>query len=97
MWHRALKAADYAVTAWEARVDAAIGRPARRALERYVSLVLLGIPIAWVGAGLRWNGIAFAGLAVGVGLYAVLDASRRAVSAVRRRRSGGAPRRPSAP
>jgi hypothetical protein len=93
MWWRmreALDSADLVITGWEARADRAIGRTKRRAVERYVSLVILGIPIAWIGAGLRFDRVAAAGLAVGIALYAVIDVTRitlRAAKDAREERS----------
>ncbi len=82
-----MRAAELTISAWEAKADRKIGRDKRRACERYCSLALIGIPVAYLGAGLRFDAVAGAGLAVGIGLYAIIDVTRAAFTAAKRARA----------
>jgi len=82
VFEEAMEAADYAIARAEETVDRAIGKRARTVLERCTCAAILGAPLAWFVAGRHWDGIAVAGLALGVALFATIDAIR---SAIRRR------------
>jgi len=74
-----MEAADYAIARTEEKVDRAIGKRARTVLERCSCAAILGAPLAWFLAGRHWDAIAFAGLALGVLLFATIDLIRAAV------------------
>jgi hypothetical protein len=74
-----MEAADYAIARAEETVDRAIGKRARTIVERCGCAAILGAPLAWFLAGRHWNGIAIAGLTLGVALFATIDAIRAAI------------------
>jgi hypothetical protein len=87
MWWRvreASEAADFLITEWEHRLDRRIGERNRRTVTRYVSLILIAVPVAWVGAGFHLNSTALAGFTAGIGLYAAIDIFRTFVARSRR-------------
>jgi hypothetical protein len=67
-----MDAADFALTRFEAKVDALIGRRIRLALGRYAAVIVLGAPIAWAVSGFHWDRTATYGLVAGVLLYALV-------------------------
>lgn len=75
-FHEAMEAAEYAIARAEASLDDAIGRRTRITLGRCVGAAILGLPVAWFGAGMQWNATAFGGLAAGVALFALIDSIR---------------------
>ncbi len=72
----ALEAAEYAIASFEAKIDAKIGRAARRTLGRYLVVVMIGIPVAWVACGFTFTRDGFFGIVAGVVLYALLQPFR---------------------
>jgi hypothetical protein len=77
-------AADFVITEWEHRLDRRIGERNRRTLARYGSLLIIAVPVAWIGAGFHFNSTALAGSLAGISLYAIIDLARTFVTRSRR-------------
>ncbi len=84
VFHDAMEAADYAIADAEARIDRRFGRTTRVLAGKYIAVVVLGVPIAWLINGRRFDGIALAGLGAGLIVYAVVDVVRSRVRRSRR-------------
>lgn len=87
MWGPAFEAAEFAIAEAERRVDERIGISARKTLGRYLCAATLGIPTAYIAGGMRWNALTWAGFALGMALFALLDTLR---AIWRDRRAGSA-------
>jgi hypothetical protein len=78
----AREAAEFAVAAFERRIDAAIGEPARRAIGRYAAVLVIGLPVALIagtvldGGHVRWTWPTTWGLLAGIALVALVDVLR---------------------
>jgi hypothetical protein len=77
MYGPAFEAAEYAIASFEAKLDAKIGRGLRLALGRYLGVVAIGLPVAWVVCDFKWTRDGFIGIAAGVALFALLEPLKR--------------------
>lgn len=72
----ALSAAEYFVNGLERGLDERIGRSRRQTLARYVGLLSIGVPFAWLVQGLHWTVASTGGLIAGIFLYGAIDIAR---------------------
>jgi len=72
MFGPALEAAEYAVASLEARIDRRIGVAARLAIGRYLTVIAIGIPVAWVVCDFKLTRDGMLGIAAGAVLFAML-------------------------
>jgi ABC-type Fe3+ transport system permease subunit len=72
MFGPALEAAEYAVASVEARIDRTIGASARLAIGRYLTVIAIGIPVAWVVCDFKFTRDGMLGIAAGVVLFTLL-------------------------
>jgi hypothetical protein len=79
MFREAMDAADFLLTRFERKLDEAIGRGLRLALGRYASVIIIGVPLAWLIEGRHWDRTAEIGLFAGLVLFAILDGIKRLV------------------